>query len=263
MSAAEAYYARASTLSPGDPEIAAALAQTRRIVWHRVEASFGHEALTGTDAQAGELAVDFRASETLRVSARAQGQHRFGREEARAGGGIEWRVRPDLTIRTLSLFGPAAQVIARTDNSVEIERARGRLETAAAVRYATFSGARVWILSPAATWWLDDRTAVTGRYYASLTRFPQRDTVVNHSALARVRRAVSQRFWVDIAYSRGYESFDTLSVDRLGAFRADTISGGVVYHLQGLQSLGAAVDYQRRSDGRTMLRVTGSVVHRF
>jgi hypothetical protein len=119
------------------------------------------------------------------------------------------------------------------------------------------------MLSPGVTYWLNDRLAVTTRYYASWTSFSHRPADLTHSAIGRMRFALTPRLSIDAAYSRGYESLDTLSVDRLASLRADTVSGGVMYHLRGLQSLAAGVDYQRRSDDRTMVRITLGAVHRF
>ena len=264
-SEAEAYLARAHASSPDDQDIARAFEQVRRINRHRLEGSFLQESPGGSEsaAHAGDIAVDVRASDRVRVSARVQAQRRFGREEARAGAGIEWRARPALTLRGSTLIGPGADVIARADTSAEVEHARGALELTGGIRRLSFPTAGVWIYSPGAALWLTDRTAVAGRYYASRTSFSSGLTATNHSGLARLRHQITPRAWLDFAYSRGYESFDTLSIDRLGTFRADTVSGGLLYHFGTLQSLSTSVDYQRRSDARSMVRITASMVHRF
>jgi len=263
--AAEAYYARAQALSPDDQDIQQGLDQTRRLTRHRLEAVLQHETLTQSSAaaHAADIAVDVRATDRVRFNARVQAHRRFSRDEARAGGGFEWRARPDVTVRGTALIGPGAEVIARADTMGEVEHVRGRLESAVAVRSVAFATARVWMVAPSATCWLDDRTAVTLRYYGSSTTFSGRSADANHSGAIKVRYNVRPRIGLDVGYSRGYESFESLSTDRLSLFRADTLSGGMLYHLPGLQSVAANVDLQRRSDDRTMVRVTVAVVHRF
>lgn len=261
---AEVYYGRARVLNPDDPDIRRGLEQIRRVNRHRVEATLYTETATAaTRAHAADVSVDFRATDRFRVNARVQAQTRFARREARAGGGLEWRVRPDITIRGASLIGPGADVIARSDTSGEVEHVRGRLEAALGIRYMSFAAADVWIVAPGGTLWLNDRAAVSLRYYGSVTGFGDRPAVSNHSGAVRLRVNVRPRVWLDAGYSRGFESFEQLSADRLGVFRADTVSGGALWHLPGLQSLSTSVEYQRRSDARTMVRLTAAVVHRF
>jgi Flp pilus assembly protein TadD len=261
---AERYYARARTMSPDDPDISQGYDQTRRVNRHRVEAALLHEtASDGAGAYAADVGADLRATDTIRFHARAQIHGRSSTEEGRAGGGVEWRARPALVVRASALVGPGADLIARSDTTGEVEHMRGRLESGMSVRYASFATAQVWIVSPTVTWWLDDRSALTLRYYGSQTRFPGLPWAFNSSAFARWRYNVRPRAWLSVGYAHGYESLDTLSSDRLGSFRADTWSAGLLYHLGGVQSLAAAVDYQRRSDAQTMVRLTASVVHRF
>jgi len=264
-SRAEGYYLRARALSPDDADIRQGLEQVRRLTRHRVEASVLHESVSGlaAGAQAADVRLDVRAADHLRFNGRIQADTRASRHDVRAGGGLEWRARPALTIRGSTLLGPGADVMARSETVVELDHVRGRLEPAVAARYMAFATAGVWIVSPAAAWWLDDRTAVTVRYYGSRTAFAGRDAVIDHSGAVRVRHNLRPRLWLDAGYARGFESFERLSAERLGLFRADTVSGGVLFHLAGLQSLSAAIEYQRRDDERTMIRITAGVVHRF
>lgn len=263
-SEAERYYARASAISPSDGEIRRAFEHTRRLNRHRVEGGFQHEALSGAgSAHVADIGMDLRRDDGLRFNLRFQAQSRASRSEARAGGGFEWRARPDVTVRATALVSPGANVIPRFDTSGEVEHSRAPFEFGSGVRAVSFDGAGVWMLSPFVAYWVNDRTSVSARYYASWTTFPARDADLTHSAMVRFRYALTPRLWIDSAYSRGYESLDTLSIDRLASLRADTVSGGILYHLRSLQSLAAGLDYQRRSDDRTLVRVTLAAVHRF
>ena len=261
---AERYYARAHTVSPKDLDIEQGFDQTRRINRNRVEGLFQYEMVTrATAANTADIAVDLRADDRFRYNGRLQVQTRASRTEARAGGGVEWRARPDITLRGTLLVGPGADIIARADALAEVEHSRGRFDYAGAVRAVSFAGADVWIASPQVTIWLNDRTAIAGRYFASWTSFSDRPATLTHSGMGRLRYSIRPRLSFDVGYSRGYESIDTLTVERLASLRADTVSTGIVYHFRGIQSLATSVDVQRRSDDRTMVRVTAGVVHRF
>jgi YaiO family outer membrane protein len=261
---AERYYSQARSSSPADPDIDQRFQQIQRINRHRVEGSFQHEHFAGgSDAYTGDIGADIRTTDRVRIGVRAQGQNRYSRQEARFGGGVEFRARPNLTLRGWSLFGPGAELIARTDTTIDIEQTRGRTEIGVGLRYLTFAPARVWILAPTATVWFNDRTSVTARYYASTTTISEHPAALHHSALARLRRNVHPRVWLDLGYSRGYESIDTLSTDQLGSFRADTVSAGILCHLNGLNSIATSVEYQRQSDARTLVRLTAAVTRRF
>lgn len=262
---AEVYYGRARLLSPEDPDIRHSLEQIRRVNRHRVEAAFYTEsAPAAARAHSAEVSADFRAADRVRVHARLQTQTRFAQHDNRFGGGIEWRLRPAITVRGATLFGPGADVVARLDSGAEIERVQGRTELLFAVRRLSFATADVWVFAPGGTLWVNDRAAVMLRYYASVTSFDdRRSAAANHSGAIRLRLNVHPRAWLDAGYSRGYESFEQLSSDRLGVFRADTFSGGALCHLPGLQSLATTLEYQRRNDARTMIRLTAAIVHRF
>lgn len=268
-----AYFRRAQALSPHaagedvkDPDIREGLEHTRRIHGHRLEAAFFHESFREPvpDAGSGEAAVNLRLNERLRLFARGQTQRKFSQTESRGGGGAEWRGRPDLILRAYGLFGPGNQVLPRTDMSGEVEAYRRKLELFGGVRRVGFEGVRALVLSPGVTYWVNDGLAVGARYYRSYTDFVDRDeTVGNDSAGVRARVRVHPRVWLDAGYARGVESFETLSADRLGRFRADTLSAGARVDLPSLTSLAAVLEHQWRSGGGRMFRITASAVHRF
>lgn len=264
-SEAEAYYARARALSPNDSDIQRGLEHVRRLNRHRVEARFYSEtpSRSTSGAQGADVNLDLRATDHLRINGRIQGQTQVAQADARAGGGLEWRLKRNVTLRGSTLIGPGADAIARSDTFGEIEHLRGRLESTFGVRHMSFAAADVWVFAPAGTLWLTDRAAVSIRYYRSTTAFDKRPAIGNHAGAVRVRYSVHPRVWLDTTYSRGFERFEQLSTNALGNFRADTFSGAVLYHLPRLQSLSAGIDYQRRHDGQTLVRVVGAVVHRF
>jgi len=59
------------------------------------------------------------------------------------------------------------------------------------------------------------------------------------------------------------ESFDTFSTDRLGEFRANTVSGGLRIDLPTLTSILGVYEFQWREQDVNMSRITISFAQRF
>ena len=85
----------------------------------------------------------------------------------------------------------------------------------------------------------------------------------NDSGAIMARWQAAPRLSLSTAYARGNESFDILSVDRIGRFRADTVAGGLRIDLRSLTSFGLGVEHQWRSGDRQLTRITLDVVQHF
>jgi hypothetical protein len=72
-----------------------------------------------------------------------------------------------------------------------------------------------------------------------------------------------RRVWTHVGYARGTEDFDTLSPDRAGDFRANTVSGGVRLDLRSLTSVSGVYEHQWRPDDIEMQRLSLSLIQRF
>jgi YaiO family outer membrane protein len=259
------YYRRAASLAPADADVRSGLEATRRQHGHRAQATFAYERLSSPLPAAGAGSVDLslRLTDRLRIDIHQQVQRRFGRTEPRAGAGVEWRYDRLTLVRAAFSGASGAEVLPGSDALVELERSGARADVAGTLRFARFSTASVWVASPGVTVPITERLAVSGRYYASVTSFRAGgNRVVNHSARVSLRHQVRHRLWVEGGYARGNESFETLSVDRIGRFRADTFMGGVRIDTASLASFNVSAEYQR-SDDRDLVRLTAGVTQRF
>jgi YaiO family outer membrane protein len=264
----EAYVAldAAHTLSPRDEDIAIVRERTRRVVAHRAHVGVAREASRDgiPDASIVDADVDVRLDDTRRVFGRVQWQERAGFDDTRAGGGIEWRLGRHVLSRGALLVSPGSPRVARADLSGEVEFATGRTQPAIGIRYLDFLGARVWIVAPSISIDLNDNVALALRYYRSESEFlPAGRRAGNNSAAIMGRWQAAPRLSLSAAYARGNESFDILSVDRLGRFRADTVAGGARIDLRSLTSLGLGVEHQWRTGDRQLTRITVDVVQHF
>jgi YaiO family outer membrane protein len=263
----EAYIAldAAHALSPADQDVSIVRERTRRMIAHRAHVSVAQEASDDiAEASIVDADVDLHLDDTVRVFGRVQWQGRAGFDDARGGGGVEWRLSRRVVGRGALLISPGAPRLARADAGGEVEIAAGRTQTTIGLRYLDFAGARVWIVAPAISIDLNDVVTLAGRYYRSESEFrPFGRRAGNDSGAIIGRWQAARRLSLSAAYARGNESFDIVSVDRLGRFRADTVAGGARVDLRSLTSLGIGVEHQWRSGDRQLTRLTLDVVQHF
>jgi hypothetical protein len=130
-------------------------------------------------------------------------------------------------------------------------------------RYVSFPDAHVSVFSPGIRWvgdsaWLGVRYALAITDYASFL-----DNEDGHTFSVESGHRVTPRVWVNAGYIYGVDDFDTLSPDRLGAFKAHTLRGGVRIDLASLTSILGGYDYQWRDDDSSMSRVTVKLIQSF
>ena len=259
------YFERAAAVAPTE-EHRLRLEHTRLSHFHRIETRGFSEQFSGStpDSRSGDLMVNYRVSETLRVVGRGQAQRKFGMSEQRGGGGLEWRWSPGVTLRGQVLVGPGNLVMPEGDYHGEVEFTRGPATWTAAVRYFDFTGARTSLLSPAVSWFASERLSFGLRYATSWSESNTlRSGASGNSAHLRGSYRLYRRVWIDAGYAAGVEDFENFSVDRIGDFRANTVAGGVRIDLPTLTSVVGNYERQWRTGGVELGRVTVSLRQRF
>lgn len=243
-----------------------ALERTQFVHGHRVESHSFFESFNVDvpDTRATDLTVNARLSDRFRMLGRGQVQRKFGVTEQRGGVGVEWQWKPDTTVMSHILVGPGNEVLPTLDVNLGVGHGAGAAEWTVGARYIEFDLADVVVISPAVTWWLNDRMSVGLRYALSATDFHMisggQDT---HSAKVHGAYLVYPRVWLNAGYARGIDSFDTLSPDRIGEFDAGTASGGLRIELPTLTSVVGTYEYQWRPNDTEMSRFSVSLVQRF
>jgi YaiO family outer membrane protein len=258
------YFGRVASLSPGE-ESRMRLEQARRAHQHRVESRSFSEQFSGStpNSRNTDLSVNYRINDVLRLTGRGQLQRKFGTDDARGGAGVEWRWAPSATLVAHALVGPGNVVMPKGDYLGEIDYGYRSATWTMAVRYFDFEGPHVTTVSPAVTWSLSSRASVGLGYALSLTDSPVAPSEKGHSAQVRGSYRLRPRMNVLASYSRGVDSFETFSVDRIGAFSANTGSIGAHLDLPSLTTIVTTYEYQRRTDDTSMGRVTVSLAQRF
>ncbi len=120
-----------------------------------------------------------------------------------------------------------------------------------------FTGARTFVVSPALNWQASDRWLLGVRYAASSSvSNALADAEGGHSLHLRGEYTFRPRLTASLGYAAGVEDFENFSIDRIGDFRANSLSGGVRLDLPTLTSIRAGYEHQWRSGDTSMGRVT-------
>ena len=234
---------------------------------HRVEIrGFGEQYTDSTpDSRSGDIAINFRLTDTFRVVGRGQAQRKLGVREERGGLGVEWRWTPATTLRVHAVAGPDARVMPEWEYLGEIDYAYRGTRWSAAVRYFDFRGARETVISPAAAWpaW-DGRLEISARYAFSVSEGGTLTGRQNgHSGYLRGAYRLYPRLWITLGYASGVEDFENFSIDRIGDFHANTGSAGIRLDLPTSTSFIATYEHQWRRRNVTMGRATVSLAQSF
>jgi YaiO family outer membrane protein len=260
-----AYFERVVAISPTEQH-RLSLERVRASYFHRIEVhGLSEDFNTGTSNTAGGGAmVNYRLNDRMRVFGRGDAQRKFGISDQRGGGGLEWRWRPLTSVTGHVLIGPDNIVMPERDYLGEIDHTYGRASWTGTYRYLDFNGAWMAVVSPAVSWWASDRLSIGLRYAHSITQSNQLlDTEHGHTLHARGAYRYRPRLWLLGGYASGVDDFDTVSIDEIGNFRAQAVSGGVRWDLPSLTSLTGTYDYQWRSNDVGRSRLLVGLAHRF
>lgn len=260
------YFQRAAATSP-TPQRRQALENARLAHLSRIEIRDTNERFNNVtpDARIGDIALNIRLSDAVRIIGRGQVQRRFALDERRGGGGLEWRVHPQTLLRGQALVGPDNVVTPESDFLAEVEHTYAGATWFGTIRHFRFNGTTTTFISPAVDWMATDRLSFGLRYALSFTEI---GTLVSweagQSVHVRPVYRISPRVWLQAAYAVGVENFDDFAIDRVGDFRAQTLAGGIRINLPILTAISA--NYERqfwRRDDVDLHRVTLSLSQRF
>ena len=227
------YLERAASIAP-TRQHRLSLESARLSHLHRVETRWSNEQFSGAtpDSRIGDLTLNIRLTDRWRVLARGQAQRKFGASEERGGGGVEWRWKSATTLRAQALVGPGNRVMPEGDYLGEVQHTYKAATWTASVRYFDFRGTGTTVFSPAVAWMPEGLFSLALRYAISWTDTPTAASVqTGHSAHVRGAYRPFSRLSIQAGYAAGVEDFENFSSDRVGTFRANTVSGGLRIYL--------------------------------
>ncbi|MEO8076296.1 MAG: tetratricopeptide repeat protein [Acidobacteriota bacterium] len=260
-----AYYQRALALDAGNLQARRAFDELTADRAHRLEASydFEHFNTLDPDTHSGTVSVNLRAGEAVRLFGGGQHLRKFDLDENRGGGGIEWFARRDVHLRAGALFG-GDTILPQSDTSVDLDFSRGRLALLGGFRYLHFDTSATWLWTPGVTVTLNDRAAVTVRYYHSNSTF---DNLLldqlNDGYSFGFTGQLGRRAWLDLGFERGFEGLPLITVERLSQLDSNNFSAGVRFEVTPRTSIGGAYGYQRREADTRVSTMAINLVQRF
>ncbi len=256
------YFRRARALAPQDPDLASGFEAVARTYGHWVAfEGFGQGGAPGAGSGSGWLVVNARV--TPRFHVRASGRVQQGQDytDIVAGGGGLWRATAATTAAFRVTGGLGNVALPTVDLAADIAHYAGVVEYGVGIRRLSFAGAGVTALSPVVAWDAGDRWRLDVRYTFSHSSFDATgESSGDHSILLRETWARWRRVALQAAYAYGIESFEELTVDRLGALGTTTLSAGARFDLPSLTRLTATWEHQWRSNETRVDRVTMSIV---
>jgi hypothetical protein len=125
------------------------------------------------------------------------------------------------------------------------------------------AGADMWAFGPAIRLNFTDNVALSASLMRTLTDFGLDELVGDSAGKISVGFRIHPRVWLEAGYAGGIEDFDRMTVDRLGEFGANTVSGTVRLDLRSLSSIVGSYEYQQIEDRTEMGRLTLRFIQRF
>lgn len=260
------YFERAYAVSPTSQH-RLSLEGARLSYLHRIELRGASEQFDGPtpDSRFGDVLVNIRLSDTFRIFGRGQTQRKFGVSEQRGGGGAEWRWKTSTVLRGHVLVKPDNVVLPEGDYLGELQYTYLDATWSGSVRHFDFSGARTTVVSPAVQWMpFGGRTALGLRYAVSWSETSVlSESETGHSLQLLGAYRLWPRIWLQGGYAAGVEDFENFSIDRIGDFRANTISGGFRIDLPTMTAVVGNYERQWRAGEADMNRFSVSLQQRF
>lgn len=164
--------------------------------------------------------------ETSRFGLQYEEWSRFGERTRRAGFNVarKWN---GWWLRGGGTWGPGAVVVPRHEYTAGFARALKRPWVLDGdYRYLRFRDAEVHLAAPAISYYFAKPSWAQVTLFNSWTSTNKQDSEAHQSWMAQYFHQIAKPIVLHAGYARGTESFDALSIDRLGAFQANTYFGG-------------------------------------
>jgi YaiO family outer membrane protein len=262
------YYGRATLIAPEQSDLQLNLEEAHRRWDHRLEATYFNEVFSEEidQTQSADVALNFRVTDRLRAFGRGQQERRFSETDQRGGGGLDWRVnRPWLSsLQAHAMVGPGNLILPEVEVGFGLGWSNRKVSLMALGTLYNFdAGADMWAFGPAIRLNFTDNVALSASLMRTLTDFGLDELVGDSAGKISVGFRIHPRVWLEAGYAGGIEDFDRMTVDRLGEFGANTVSGTVRLDLRSLSSIVGSYEYQQIEDRTEMGRLTLRFIQRF
>jgi YaiO family outer membrane protein len=262
------YYGRATLIAPEQKDLRLNLEEARRRWDHRLEATYFNEVFSEEidQTQSADVALNFRVTDRLRAFGRGQQERRFSETDQRGGGGLDYRVdRPWLTaLQVHAMVGPGNLILPEVETGFGFGWSGRKVSLTALGTLFHFDSSQMWAFGPAIRVAFTDNVALSASLMRTLTEFAGAQELVGDSAgKISLGFRIHPRLWLEAGYAGGIEDFDRVTIDRLGEFGANTVSGTARLDLRSLTTIVGTYEYQQIEDNTEMGRFTLRFIQRF
>jgi tetratricopeptide (TPR) repeat protein len=260
-----AYYGRALALDPANEAARQAADAIRAARAHRIELDYHFQTFKtfARDTNTGTVAANFRLTDAVRVFARAQVHEGTGDTETRAGAGLEWMAHPNLWLRGGVLAGADTFELPALDTFADLMYRSGKVTWTFEGRFVDFDGADLLIAGPRLAVRMSPAVTTFAAYHRGRTSFEFADSSTSDNVTLGVAGSVGSRTQMFVEYRHGIDRLDWLTIDRLDAGGADTLSLGAMTDLTPFFTVGAEYDYQARQLDERVQRARARLIFRF
>ena len=268
-------FTRARALAPDDLDVASG--------YEAVALSYGHSLLfegfaarDSSDEQtsSGTLTTSIRVVPRVHLDGSVRIEQQADVSDTLGGGGFLWRVTRAANLGVHALAGPGNTLLPTGDVGADFISYRGVHELGGEMRRVAFAGVDMLALSPVFAWdpqrtRLDLATHIPASISVSSMRTrgwdPRRtnESSGDHSVFLRETWRCARRTSLHVVYAYGIESFEDLTVDRIGSLGATTVAVGGTFTAPSLTRVTATWEHQWRSNTSSLDRVTVSIVQMF
>jgi tetratricopeptide (TPR) repeat protein len=256
-----AYFGRARTLAPDDPDVALGYEAVVRSYGHWIAVEgFGQTGAAGT-LGSGSLTADVRVIPRLHLEAMGRVQSGPGYSDATGGAGALWHAGRATTVGFRAVGGSGNVSLPTSDVAGDVVHYAALFEIGAGIRRLTFSDADIVAASPTLAWIPNDFWRLDARYTYSRSSFDASgNTQGDNSIMLRETWQAWPRAALQATYAYGIESFEDLTADRISSLGATTMAGGLRFDLRSLTRITATWEHQWRSNDTRIDRFTVSIV---
>lgn len=261
-----AYYDRALVLDAANVAIKDAADAVRAARAHRIDVGYDlqHFNTSRPDSHTGSLEVNVHLKDTLRVFGLAQTHKNFLDDfETRGGGGVEWMPRGKVWLRVGAAGGSGMLELPTLDVFGSLSTQRRRATWTFDLRYVDFEGASLILGGAKLAIAMTPRVSGYAAYHRGQTRVDAGDDVTSDNVTLGAMTRLGRRGSAFVEYTRGIDRHNWLTIDRIVASDANTLSIGGGYDVTPFVGLTGRFDHQSRPEDISIQRASAQLSFRF
>ncbi len=244
------YYTRAAQLAQDDSSIERAIEQISYDARHKLELEFLFEELNfARDTRGLRIGWNYLGPGRFTTGAAVRYLNKFDRDNVTLSWTLGFRPAAGTALDFEIALSPKGEVVAEQTYGIGFtRRISSRFDLIGSYRFLKFQEANIQIVSPGLTWYITGRANLSLLYYVSRTSFEGNSArPINHSALVKLAYSLSERASAYTYFATGSESFETITIDRIGKLSANSYGFGIQHRITPRFGIRLGYEFQDRS----------------